>query len=107
MHYSKWVSQLRFRGERTLGTRFGGQYESDDAVNLIMKARLGAKLFHMGISFVCISMQFHNKKFKSLVFIMRFKATQKWPILCIAVRSNDANGISICLGYIPMKLNRG
>ena len=53
------------------------------AVNLIMKARLSAKAFHMKISFVCIWMKtsFHNKNFApSLAFIMRFKTTWKWPI---------------------------
>ena len=53
-------------------------------MNLIMKARLSAKLFHMKISCVCISMKtnVHNKNVAlSLAFIMRFKATRKWPIL--------------------------
>ena len=42
------------------------------------------KAFHMKISFACIWMKtnFHNKNFAlSLVFIMRFTATRKWPIL--------------------------
>ena len=53
------------------------------AVNLIMKARLSAKAFHMKIIFVCVWMKtnFHNKSFAlSLAFIMRFTATRKWPI---------------------------
>ena len=41
------------------------------------------KALHIKITFVYMSMKtnFHNKKFAlSLAFIMRFKATQKWPI---------------------------
>ena len=52
-------------------------------MNLIVKARLSAKAFHIKISFVSISMKtnFHNKNFAvSLAFIMRFTATRKWPI---------------------------
>ena len=41
------------------------------------------KAFHMQIRFVCIWMKtnFREKSFAlSLIFIMRFKATRKWPI---------------------------
>ena len=47
------------------------------------KSEAKCKTFHMKISFLCIWMKtnFHNKNFAlSLAFIMRFKATRKWPI---------------------------
>ena len=51
------------------------------AVNLITKARLTAKLFTWKL--VCLRMNENSFRYKSfaqsLAFIMRFKATQKWP----------------------------
>ena len=46
------------------------------------------KAFHMKISFDCIRMKtnFHTKNFAlSLTFIMRLKATRKWPIVQQAI----------------------
>ena len=50
-------------------------------MNLILKASLSAKAFHMKIRFVCLCMKtnFHNKNFAlSLGFIIRFASTRKW-----------------------------
>ena len=47
------------------------------------KSEAKCKAFHVKISFVCIWMKFNfpNKNLvRSLTFIMRFKATRKWPI---------------------------
>ena len=50
------------------------------AVNFPMKARLSTKLFIWKL--VLFAWNFRNKNFAlSLAFIMRFKATRKWPIV--------------------------
>ena len=55
------------------------------ALNLIVKARLSAKLkisFHSYAN----KTNFHDKNFAlSLAFITRFTATRKWPILSVGI----------------------
>ena len=56
------------------------------------------KAFHVKISFVCKRMKTHfdNKNFgRNLAFIMRFKATRKWPIV-YTVRSLCLSKCSKC-----------
>ena len=54
-------------------------------VNLIVRTRLSAKLFHVKIGFICtwLKTNFHCKNVAlNLAFILRFKATGKWLIEC-------------------------
>ena len=58
------------------------------------------KAFHTKVIFVCIWVKtnFHNKNFAfSLAFIMRFKATRKWPIrwCCCSNAGNEQRKLPI------------
>ena len=65
------------------------------SVNLIVKARLSAKF----------SFLFNLKDFvlNSLAFIMRFTATQKWPIVWFAIPTTCASGESDTNGLRNME----